>query len=105
MDTAGLSLEDLIKLCKTLYKSRDWLNLSDIDPNTVSLHKTPQGDYEFQAKTRNNERTIQHTSESSNTLELATDSIAFRLDPSYGPRFTKAFKHAVVLCGGKPSIF
>jgi len=84
---------------KLLSKEWNWLNLSYIDPNTVSF----QGD-EFSAKTTNEEDEISSELDLKMTvIKTKTNSILFRLDPDYGLRFTKAFKYAVTLCGGKPS--
>ena len=97
-----------------LVQTEDFFNLHDIDPNTVVFHEYPQGIYEFTAKTTNNEPKIRSKFktdfvESHNDYarisEVQTDSVSFQLDPDYGPRFTKAFKQAVILCGGEPSIF
>jgi hypothetical protein len=36
---------------------------------------------------------------------FTSDSLTFELPYPYADRFTKALKHAIVLCGGKPSSF
>lgn len=81
-------------------ESNDRFNLRDFDPNTISLQKIPGGNYLFTARTTNDELKIEDRAH-----EQKTNSVTFELDPDYGPRFTKAFKHAVELCGGKPSKF
>jgi hypothetical protein len=67
-------------------------DLGSIDPASVSFKGSL-----FSAKTTNEQDAID--------TATSTDkhSITFFLASDYGPRFTKAFKHAVTLCGGKRS--
>ena len=76
-------------------------NLGDIDPSAISFHRNS-----FEAKTTNDERKIEWKFELAHVLYPAkTNSVFFNLASAYGPRFATAFKHAVELCGGKPSKF
>ncbi len=78
-------------------------NLGDIDPSAISFRGT-----RFTAKTTNDAQKIELKDElaiSHVVVPAETNSIYFNLASEYGPRFVKAFKHAVELCGGKPSKF
>ena len=70
-----------------------WFNVLDIDPQTVSLRKSPLGNfYVFAVRTTDGALKIfdrkrdQHLS-----------SIAFEISSEYGPQFAKSFKRAVIL--------
>jgi hypothetical protein len=86
-------------------------DLWDIDPNSVSFQKMPEGYYAFSAGTTNDELKIEErVSESADgqhwTFQSRRDtffSITIELNPDYGPSFTQAFKQAVILAGGEPS--
>lgn len=96
-------------------------NLKDIDPTTVESGKpvhTNAGDKPadivgpyvvFSATMRDNAKLISNfmtLHPASGAQEsFASDSLTFELPYPYSARFTKAFKHAVALCGGKPSSF
>ena len=82
------------------YEIDEQLKLRDIDPDTLSFQKTPSGRYMVTARTTNDELKIDDR-----VHKEKTNSITFDLDPDYGPRFIKAFKRAVILDGGKPSMF
>jgi hypothetical protein len=86
-------------------------DLRDIDPNTVSFRKMPEGYYAFSASTTNDELRIEErVSESAGgehwnfqSRRETFFSITIELNPDYGPSFTQAFKQAVILAGGEPS--
>jgi hypothetical protein len=86
-------------------------DLRDIDPNSVSFQKMPEGYYVFSASTANDELRIEErVSESADgehwTFQSRREtffSITIELNPDYGPSFTQAFKQAVILAGGEPS--
>lgn len=70
-----------------------WFNVLDIDPQTVSLRKSPRGNfYVFAVRTTDgalkmfDRKRDQHLS-----------SIAFEISSEYGPQFAKSFKRAVIL--------
>ena len=86
-------------------------DLRDIDPNSVSFQKMPEGFYAFSASTTNDELKIEErVSESADGQHWTFQSqrqmffsITIELNPDYGPSFTQAFKQAVILAGGEPS--
>ena len=86
-------------------------DLQDIDPNSVSFQKMPEGYYAFSASTTNDELKIEErVSESADgqhwTFQSRREtffSITIEFNPDYGPSFTQAFKQAVILAGGEPS--
>src|SRR6516162_4690970 len=86
-------------------------DLRDIDPNSVSFQKMPEGFYAFSASTTNDELKIEErVSESADGQHWKFQnrretffSITIELNPDYGPSFTQAFKQAVILAGGEPS--
>jgi hypothetical protein len=106
-------------ISKPTFKLVQRVNLKDIDPTMIDGGKpTKDGKpadimgpfVTFFATTRDNAKVI------SNFLSLypvpvkqepsfTSDSLTFGLPYPYVARFTKAFKHAVALCGGKPSSF
>src|SRR6516225_4774899 len=85
-------------------------DLWDIDPNSVSFPKMPEGYYAFTARTTNNELKIEErVSESADGQHWTFQSqrqmffsITIELNPDYGPSFTQAFKQAVILAGDEP---
>ena len=86
--------------------------LADIDPNATTFSKGPRIDTQslVTIHTRNDEKkiTIQLSYESREEAEPDSTFLIFSLnsaDSEYVVRFTKAFKHAVEACGGKPSTF
>jgi hypothetical protein len=88
---------------RTLYGSEIVFNLGDIDPERISAEPYNVPGYDayrvFGAYARNNEKKIAFSAGDPGP------SLAFPLYADYATRFTKAFKHAVALCGGKPSKF
>jgi len=89
-----------------------FFELSDIDPNATTSSKGPRLDAPslVTIHTRNDEKkiTIQSAYESRDEAKPDVTSHIFSLDSAdseYVVRFTKAFKHAVEACGGKPSTF
>jgi hypothetical protein len=96
----------------TSFEREDYcFDLRDIDPNSVSFQKMPEGYYAFSASTTNDELKIEErVSESADgqhwTFQSRREtffSITIELNPDYGPSFTQAFKQAVILAGGEPS--
>jgi len=88
------------------YSMGESLNLADIDPSYVNFHPFPKGHVRegfglFSAGVQNDAKKIKFRSHGS---DFAVSGISFDMDADYGVRFTKAFKHAVNLCGGKSSI-
>ena len=87
----------------TVYSNDMVFNLGDIDPDTILTE--PANDHEqgahsiFSVHTQNNEKRI-----TTSHLDPG-DGFGFVLHANYAPRFAKAFKHAVILCGGKASRF
>lgn len=80
-------------------------NLRDIDPDSLSFKNTSSGRINFTARTTNDELKIEaHQFKPQNQINKI-NSITFDLDSDYGPRFMKAFKQAVILDGGKPSMY
>jgi hypothetical protein len=85
-------------------------DLRDIDPNSVSFQKMPEGFYAFSASTTNDELKIEErVSESADGQHWTFQSqrqmffsITIELNPDYGPSFTQAFKQAVILAGDEP---
>jgi hypothetical protein len=71
--------------------------------DTKTWHKNdPQISVNF--KTRGEKEVIKETAIDSFQKYTLNDN-ALTFEPNYAPRFAKAFKHAVELCGGKPSAF
>ncbi len=107
-------------IAQPAYRLATRFNLRDIDPTTVTaatdgvkptdMPADIVGPYTiFSATTRDSAESISHVVTlypAPVTLEsYTTDSLIFELPYPYAERFTKAFKHAVTLCGGKPSTF
>jgi hypothetical protein len=93
---------------KTTFKATDKLNLKDINPSTIRTVRAGKDSFGstslFFAETTNYADAI--------TLQIGGDDysvqssdLLFELPTAYAYRFEKAFKHAVALCGGKPSTF
>ncbi len=91
-------------------KETHTFNLKDLDPNTIFVEddKTFQGVW---ATTFNDKDLIKYTDRGvlngervSSNLDAHTVYVGFR-DAQAAQRFAKAWKHAITLCGGKPSVF
>jgi S1-C subfamily serine protease len=82
-------------------ESTSLVNLHDLDPTTVEEYRTAEKFYNIMIHTTNDEHRITFDGKPSNDsrLEFSVE------DEDYAIRFAKAFKHAVILCGGKPSTF
>jgi hypothetical protein len=112
----------------TTVPSTDSFNLGDLDPNNISVDNTANGSIDNTAKNpavvvnlpvngRGGRVTevLQLPARPNSTPTPKPDSsesdptyyYALRLSvaPEYAPRFIKAMRHAVELCGGKPSVF
>lgn len=107
-------------ITKPTFKVIEKFNFKDIDPTTIGSGKpahTKAGDKPadilgpyvlFFATTRNNAKLISNVSTTypdPTTQTYTSDSLTFELPYPYAHRFTRAFKHAVALCGGKASSF
>jgi S1-C subfamily serine protease len=89
------------------YRMDESFNLADIDPGYVIFHQFPkhhirEGFGIFGAGVQNDAKKL--NTHSTSVGDFTSDGILFDMDADYGVRFTKAFKHAVNLCGGKSSI-
>jgi hypothetical protein len=102
-------------ITKPTFKLLEKLNFKDIDPTTIQSGKPTKdgkpadiiGPYViFFATTRDNAKLISNIRDLLPTPQTFTsDLLTFSLPYPYADRFTKAFKHAVALCGGKASSF
>lgn len=102
-------------ITKPTFKLVEKFNFRDIDPTTVQSGKPTKGGKPadtigpyviFFATTRDNAKLISNVRDLLPTPQIFTsDSLTFELPYPYADRFTKAFKHAVALCGGKASSF
>ena len=83
---------------------RETFNLRDIDTRSIQLAGKPQlsGVTEVQFATRNDAQVLDYTG---NLTAKGIRSEFMMDDAAYATRFAKAFKHAVDLCGGRPSKF
>jgi len=83
---------------------RETFNLRDIDTRSIQLASKPQlgGVAEVQFATRNDSQVLDYTG---NLTAKGIRSEFMMDDAAYATRFAKAFKHAVDLCGGRPSKF
>jgi hypothetical protein len=103
-------------IAKPTFKLVEKFNLKDIDPTTIEVGQ-PTKDGKpadiigpfviFVATTRNSAELISATSgvHPDSLLRFSTESLTFSFPYPYSERFTKAFKHGVALCGGRPSAF
>jgi hypothetical protein len=95
---------------KETYHQEITFNLSDIDSDTGLFedYKNVSDGFEgigiFTAITRNDEERV-HYKISTTGQEFDGSSVIFDFRSAYGHKFSKAFRHAVNLCGGKPSLF
>lgn len=101
-------------ITKPTFKLIEKFNFKDIDPTTITGGKPTKdgkpadmiGPYViFVATTRDNAKLISNINTSPTAQAFTSDSLTFELPYPYADRFTKAFKHAVALCGGKASSF
>jgi len=103
-------------ISKPAFKLIQKFNLKDIDPTTIEVgqptrdgkHADMLGPFAlFSATTTDNAQLIFATAgvHPDSLLHYSTESLMFSIPYPYSERFTKAFKHAVALCGGKPSAF
>jgi hypothetical protein len=86
---------------------RETFNLRNIDPDSIEIKdklKSLEDDEGFTVafKARNDVEGLSY----SGNIKGAGNRSGFQVeDRAYGVRFAKAFKHAVELCGGRPSEF
>ena len=104
-------------IAKPSFKLIEKFNFKDIDPTTIQSGKPTKdgkpadivGAYVFfSATTRDNAKLISNVRSvppTEQTFTFTSDTLTFELPYPYANRFTKAFKHAVALCGGKASSF
>lgn len=91
---------------------KESFSLADIDPSDVQVHDLSQGPYgkPFAGKyavrfhTTNYRKKISSTAWDYSDPILTSDYTVFT-NESFAPRFAKAFRRAVTLCGGKPSSY
>lgn len=85
------------------------LNLQSVDPTNIYAKQVTGKPWSYLwIGTTDDTSTIQSTTsvDGNNRPTAKTSGVDFRFDdPDYASRFTKALKHAVLLCGGKPSVF
>jgi hypothetical protein len=98
----------VVKESKTTYRNSNTFNLKGIDPTSIT--ETPGG-HDILAKTS---IVTFNTTDNSKLITLRlpsdpdgtpTDSLLIDFPSDYATRFVKAFKRAVILCGGKQSNF
>lgn len=80
-----------------------YLDLGNVDSERIiskSEHDDNHEYREFYLYTWNDTKTILHIEAPSNDFK---NQLSFRLTTDYSVRFEKAFRHAVELCGGRPS--
>lgn len=91
---------------------KESFSLADIDPSDVQLDDLSKGPYgkpfagQFAVRfhTTNYRKKISSTAWDYPNVILASDYTVFTND-SFAPRFAKAFRRAVTLCGGKASSY
>ena len=80
------------------------LNLRTIDPNTIRALGLEEDLWtSVYIGTTDDQSAIQ--TENTTSIGRKTKGVSFPFDASFAPRFVKALRHAVILCGGKPSKF
>jgi hypothetical protein len=77
------------------------VNLTKLDPTTMQVYQTVGGWWMIKVHTTNDEHVIIFNGK---TSDDSRQQFSVE-DEHYAYRFAKAFKHAVILCGGKPSTF
>jgi hypothetical protein len=98
---------------KVAYDALWKFNLKDIDPTSIQLAHAgsdligPKSIISIATRDNANLITLEYPLGVSpeNGAPTPSDSLVFEFGSPYAERFTKAFKHAVVLCGGKSSTF
>lgn len=86
----------------------DWathIDLTQVDPNSIKIEKIDNVPWvTFQG--RNSQKVVQYRDPLGKLPPYDTENGGFTLDSQeYAERFLNALKHAVILCGGKPSTF
>ena len=81
-------------------------NLGDLDPNAVEANasRLVPSEGSVLIQTTDNRSLIEETFSSSGPSKFDFQAFWFE-SPSYAQRFARAMKHAITLCGGKPSTF
>ena len=89
------------------------ISLKDLDPNSVTSVKDRPFEIAVHADTTNSAKLVKETfsaPQDEESIPRTTSStrtwveLVFNSEDDAG-RFAKAFKHAIQLCGGKPSTF
>ena len=103
-------------IAKPTFKLTQKFNLKDIDPSKIEAGQ-PTKDGKpadivgpfviFTATATNNAQLISGATgvHPDSLLHYSTESLTLEIPYPYSERFTKAFKHAVALCGGRRSAF
>ena len=94
--------------CKLQYVVNDWetvhYDLSDVNPITITTKEIGQATWVV-FDTRNFDESVRYTHPDPKD-DYSAESGGFSLaTPEYAESFAKALRHAVELCGGKPSTF
>jgi hypothetical protein len=80
-------------------------DLSDIDPNTIKLEQIGAA-WWVVFKTRNFNRSIKSIALNDHSINFMSETGGFGLrNKETAEHYSKAFAHAVKLCGGSPSTF
>lgn len=87
---------------KETYRIEEWFNLGDIDSAWIQLVNFGPDQKILTAPMRNDEEKLKARA---NGMEYTDKAVVFQMSADYADRFAKAFRYAVKLCGGKPSIF
>jgi len=86
----------------------DWashVNLSEVDPNSVRIEMIGRAPWVV-FKGRNSQHVTTYIDPTGKLPTYDSETGGFSLDSKeYAESFLKALKHAVMLCGGKPSTF
>ena len=89
------------------YTYKILLNLRAVDPDTVHATVVKDKSWAYiDIGTTNDEEAIQISSTPVPPMVTGTAGVSVKFeDTSFAGRFAKALRHAVILCGGKPSTF
>jgi hypothetical protein len=108
------AIEDKLHIPKgKIYFTEDQMHLANVDPQRISITKMSDR-YDVKIESTNDEYKIwlfwwtsekdRPNKEPAHLYTGTTEYIQFR-DKEHAERFARAFRHAVELCGGKPSAF
>ena len=87
------------------WRTEYFMNLNYIDPTTVVFDRNSNDQPKtlFGASTTNKRKTVSVKNLTTEEHENVSEIVLFFGHPAYGDQFAEAFRHAVNLCGGKPS--